>query len=309
MCKEHIKAIKEVLKSKTTLPILKEVAHTRGFIRATDLETFIEIKAPNIPDGVYKPEALELGFKVELIDKDYTTDDFPEVEPGKVKQELELSGDDLTKIIRASEFVSKDQTRPVLTGVALRNNMAFGSDGYRLYSNRLENEVSEPITLPVKLIKVLKALKAEKHDWNMSVYENDMVALVSGNITVYSKTIDGQQPAYEQILKDYTVSATIILDLATLKAPKDWIVEANREDLTVKVRDRNGDSEVEISKNITLEDGTYEPIGYERNIVMAMNSGNKNLIHIDPTLFKPYGKSKVKLWVRTSGQVEVEVIK
>ena len=312
MCKEHIKAIKEFIKGKaTTLPILKEVAHMDGKLLATNLEVAVEITTPNIKDGVYKAEVLELGFKEELLDKEYTTEDYPEIQTGSTIGEYSYSGEDIAKMIRAGEFVSKDQTRPVLTGVSLKGSKVYGSDGFQLYSNRLNNDISIPITLPIKLIKLFKAVKADKHNWTMTIYEDDMVSLTSGNITLYSKVISGQQPDYDGLLTDNSVNTTITLDLATLNAPKDWLVLADREDNTIYLTDGNWENKVEISKQITLEDGTYEPTD-ERNIIMAMvTHESKRYVGVNPKLLKPYGKHTIKLYARNKmkGQLEVEIIK
>lgn len=65
MCKEHIKALKQVIKSnnKNTLPILKCMCHSNGTLKATNLEQMVEVETPMIADGIWKDTALDYGFR------------------------------------------------------------------------------------------------------------------------------------------------------------------------------------------------------------------------------------------------------
>lgn len=77
MCKEHITAIKQVLRNnrKGSIPILHCLEHSNGTLKATDLSVMVEIKTPTIADGIWKSEALDYGFKEDTKETEWGVDD------------------------------------------------------------------------------------------------------------------------------------------------------------------------------------------------------------------------------------------
>ena len=311
MANEHIKALKQVIKGRTTLPILKCIAHSDGKLMATDLTVMVQIDTPNIMDGIWLPEVLEMGFREELLSTEYTLQDYPELPELKLVQEVELTAEDMEKILRASDFISKDMTRPVLTGVAVKGNKIYGTDGYKLYRNSIENELSEQVIIPTECIKVLKAVKAGKRNWTLDVYDDGDMSFTSGNITIYSKIIEGSLPMYDQLLENTEFDTQFTLDLKTLHVPKDYIILVNREDMTISVADKDDRRKnIVVDNAVGIGEGHYQNAD-ERNVVMPLiGSDTKKYVELDPALLKPYGKHTIKMYRnKNNNQVEVEIIK
>ena len=309
MCKEHIKALKQVIKGRNTLPILKCIAHTNGKLIATDLTVMVQIDTPTIRDGIWSGEVLDMGFREELLSTEFTIEDYPELPELTPIQELELSGEDMEKILRAGEFISKDTTRPVLTGVAIVGDKVYGTDGYKMYRNAISNSVSEQVILPTECIKVLKAVKAGKHNWTLDVYGEDQVAFKSGSITIFTKTIYGTLPQYEILLSNTKADTLTYIDLNETTGAKGYQLVIDREKGTTELYNPNTKQRINLGSGRVDTGNILYGDGAERNVVMPMAKTQKNTIAIDLDLLKPYAKKKVKLYNNPhNNQVEVEII-
>ena len=311
MCKEHITAIKQVLRNnrKGSIPILHCLEHSNGTLKATDLSVMVEVKTPTIADGIWKSEALDYGFKDDTKETEWGVDDFPTIEEKKMTQEIELSGEDMAKIIRAMDFASKDMTRPALTGVAIEEQRVYGCDGYRLYRNQISNGLDKTIILPPECVKILKAVKADKKNWTLTMYDDDRVAFRSGNFTLHSRLIDATIPVYENLLKEREYSYSLQLDMKQIKAGKDTALMIDRDGAKVYLSDRNGENKILISEGVVKQDGT---IGSPKNIevVMPLTGGFKGYTMIDLAIMKQY-KRKIVLRMKDNDNkpVYVEEIK
>lgn len=312
MCKEHIKALKQVVKlnNRGTLPILKMLCHTNGMLMATDLTVMVQIKTPSIRDGIWHADALDLGFREELIDKEYTIEDYPELPETKVVQELELTDEDMAKILRASDFISKDMTRPVLTGVAIKEDKVYGTDGYKMYRNKISNTLTEQVILPTGCVKVLKAFKADKYNWTLTIYDDARVALTSGNMIIGSKIIEGTLPQYETLLENTTADVEVYLDLNETAGAKGYHLVIDPKKETTEMYNPDSGNRINLGSGRVGNGHITYGKDYERNVVMPMiNHDNKDNIIIDLAVLKPFGKNKVRLLSNPyNKQVEVEVL-
>lgn len=314
MCKEHINAIKEVLKlSKKTLPILQCLCHTDGKLYATDLSVMVAIKTPTIADGVWDATALDLGFREETKNKEFEPIDYPELPELELETETEITPEDMEKILFTSKFVSKDQTRPVLTGVAIKDGNVYASDGYFLHRDSLSVDKSITIIFPFEAIRVLKAVKADKKNWTLSVYKNDQVALTSGNFTLYSKLIDGNTPNYDELLRNSkTYDERFMLDLKTLTIPKGYYIRLDRQDRTLSLYDLDNTKRmIPIQTDLPVDNTTHILNDWnKRTVIMAMRGTSEREIVFNPALLKPFGKAKVELSANVKSlYIEVQEIK
>lgn len=251
MCKEHITAIKQVLKNNRSgsIPILHCLEHSNGTLKATDLSVMVEIKTPTIADGIWKSEALDYGFKEDTKEGQWTIDDFPTLDTPKLKQSVELTGEDLSKIIRAMDFTSTDLTRPALTGVALSEGSVYGCDGYRLYRNEMSHKIDDTIILPKECIKVLKAVKADKKSWTLDIYEDTEIAFKSSGFALHSRLIDAVAPMYDQVIGNGDYGYVLAVDLKQIVDKKNKCIMVDKNDLSVYISDRD-----DKTKRIKLED-------------------------------------------------------
>ena len=299
MCKEHITAIKEVLKhnGRHGLPILQCLCHTDGKLWATDLTTMVAIKTPTIADGIWDKTALDFGFREETKNKEFEPADFPELQGLELDTETELTSDEMAKILYTSKFVSKDQTRPVLTGVAIQDSKAYASDGYFMHRDVLSLPGDITIILPSEAVKVLKAVKADKKNWTLTVYKNSDLAFTSGNFTLYTKQIDGRTPDYDNLLTSMkTYDERFTLDLKTLVVPKGYMIRFDRDERTLSLYDVDTKKAIPIQTDIPVDNTTHILNDWNtRTIIMAMSGTSSHEILFNPDLLKPFGKSKIEL--------------
>ncbi len=308
MCKEHIQALKQTIKLNVRggIPILRCLEHSDGTLKATNLTVMTQIKTPTIPDGIWNAEALEFGFRDDTKNTEFELVDFPEVELKNVEIEIELTPDDMANIFRASEFVSKDMTRPVLTGVAIIGGRVYGCDGYKLFRDDISNNIGDrEIVIPMDTIKVLKSAKAEKHNWILTVYEGH-VAFVSGNITIMSGTIDGRCPDYESLITSGAYDSWFEIDLKNTTIPKDWNIRANTEDGVVEIVDGDGKA-IRVSELVKVEPTELKLDG-RREIVMGLSGYEKKYTTIDPKLLRMFKKNTIRIY-HNEKLNEVKIVK
>lgn len=291
MCKEHIKAIKQVLKgaNKASFPLLQCLEHSNGTLKATDLTVMVEIQTPTIADGIWKSEALDYGFKEDTKEKQWTINDFPTLDTPKLKQSVALTGDDLGKILRAFDFVSTDMTRPALTGVAISEGNVYGCDGYRLYRNELSTKIDGTIILPKECVKVLKAVKADKKEWTLDIYDDTELAFKSGGFTLHSNQIDATIPDYDRVIGSGDYNYTMAIDLKQIanKKNKCILVDKNGMDIYIADRDDKNDR-IKVEDrvaNVVKDSGNVGTYGH-KEVVMPLSDPTD--LMIDLAMLKQY---------------------
>lgn len=311
MANEHIKALKQTLKgnAKYGLPILKCLEHSNGKLRATDLTIMTEVETPTIADGIWNATALDLGFKEGTKNKEFTSQDYPTLDPKKPEQIAKLSGDDMAKVLRALEYVSKDTTRPALTGVLISGNKVYASDGYKLFRDTLkEQATTREIILPPQCVNVLKSSKAEKHNWSLTIYE-DEVAFKSGGMTIWSKIIEAQAPRYEDLLLgDSRQNYDRVFEVNLKeKIPANHVIRVDKETNRVGLRNEETGEFIELSEATREGNGRLTDTD-RREIVMALHTGDDKIIELDPRLVKHF-KGKVRFYAKIGGVLEMKEIK
>ncbi len=236
---ESLTVVTKALSSRTTLPILAGILLTAGedgvVLQSTDLEISIRdsVKANVEEQGsVVVPGRLlaevtrslpEAAVRVETSSFDQVTvkcehsefslktlspDDFPrfpDIEEGTqvtlpVKTVLAM-----TK--QVSKAVSRDESRPILTGVLLVMEdgamRMVATDSYRL-SVREESIESAPAehieaVIPGKALEEVPKMAAEDDEVRMSVSENQVV-FEFGDTTYVTRRIEGSFPNYRQLI-------------------------------------------------------------------------------------------------------------
>lgn len=299
MCKEHVSAIRRVLKNNVRggLPILQCLEHSGGKLRATDLTVMVEIDTPTIADGVWNATALEFGFRDETKNTEFTSEDYPELEDTPAELEVELSGEDMGKILRAFMYVSNDQTRPVLTGVVIKGDRVYGTDGYKLYRNIISNDIGDRwVVIPTECLKVLKSAKADKRNWVFTLYDG-RVAFKSGNLTVHSKLIDEIPPQYEQLINTRAYDTVAKLDMKSLHVPKGYNILIDNEEKVVKIRNEDTKDIITVSGMVKVEPVELDDTP-KREIVMGLYGMESRYTGVNPMLLKQF-KGEITLYIRT----------
>ncbi len=241
---DSLSVVTKALSARTTLPILSGILLTADAgtvtLQATDLEISIRdavaadvesegsIVVPGrlLADVVRRmPEAairLETSSadriqvscrseKAGVISFDLRTlpaDDFPRFPEVEAQSSVEIPTDTMGSMVRqVSKAVSRDEARPILTGVLLVMDGSeirmVATDSYRLAirTATLEEPVPERIevVIPGKALEEIPKIAGSADRVSMGVSENQIVFSV-GETTYVTRRIEGAFPNYRQLV-------------------------------------------------------------------------------------------------------------
>lgn len=283
---EAMQKLRSVLGAKTTIPVLSgikvEVRKDCILLTASDAtESIIHRIVP--ADGsvviedegaaVFTKDSFEVASKLsgdityELTDANlnvtqgkktslhFTTmaaDDYPAISTSGENQPIRLSGKQFSDLIARTVYaVSKNESRPVLTGVHLKIGkelQAISTDSHRLARVSVPidaNLEEQEVTIPGKMLDhALKAFDLSK-DVFLSV-DNSQIAIANGNTIYYSRLLEGTYPDTERLVPvDFTSQLTVdtkeLTDSLHLLASlsKDGVVKMEMDNLFVKLDSKN----------------------------------------------------------------------
>jgi DNA polymerase-3 subunit beta len=256
---DSLSVVTKALSSRTTLPILSGILLTAGkdgiVLQSTDLEISIRDSIPadveeagavvvpgrlladvvrRIPDAAIKiqttgPDKIEVSCRSEKAGvisfslRTLSPDDFPrfpEVVPDKT---VTIPTPLLTTIVRqVSKAVSRDEARPILTGVLLVMDgteiRMVATDSYRLAIRTAETEspIEERIevVVPGKALEEIPKIAGAQPEVTMGITENQIIFEI-GHTTYVTRRIEGSFPNYRQLVPT-DGETTIVIDRAEL---------------------------------------------------------------------------------------------
>ena len=135
------------------------------------------------------------------------TEEFPDVPEFETGEHIQLSCDTFKSMIKQTLFsASKDESRPILTGVLFKcENKQLSMvalDGHRLAIRReqVENLPALPdFVVPFKTLNEL--LKILEDDETIEIYPaKRFILFVFGDTKLYSRVIEGEYPNFERII-------------------------------------------------------------------------------------------------------------
>ncbi len=135
----------------------------------------------------------------------YETDDFPEL-PTLDGQTFPLDQALLDKIPYVYFSASKDETRPVMTGIYVTNSedgaYFVSTDGFRLSLLHQKIDSSFPNTLlPAAIFQEIVKLSKRGDSVLLTLSPEDrLVKFTIGAIDIYSRVIEGDFPPYEKVI-------------------------------------------------------------------------------------------------------------
>jgi DNA polymerase-3 subunit beta len=146
--------------------------------------------------------------------------DFPSIDFGSGEPWFDAPGKELAELIaRATTFASKDETRPILTGLHLNpgEKTLCATDSYRLGIFRLPTgwvrPEAEHANVPARCLKV--AAKTIKASSGVALrLEAHAVHIHTGDCDWRMRTIDGQYPNYTQLWPDFAGDGYADVELA-----------------------------------------------------------------------------------------------
>jgi len=138
----------------------------------------------------------------------YSAEDFPRLPPTDVPLHVIAAPALLGTIEKVARAASRDESRPVLTGILVRFEgdklVMAATDSYRLAVKETELEASGPdldAIIPARALQELARLAAGADEVRLGVHENHVI-FGAGDIWLTSRRIDGQFPNYKQLLPE-----------------------------------------------------------------------------------------------------------
>jgi DNA polymerase-3 subunit beta len=203
---------------------------------------------------------------------------FPEPEGDPVELPAEALRDTINRVARAA---SRDEARPVLTGVLVTAegdelNMV-ATDSYRLAVKRtkLEAAVSERLeaNVPARALRELARLIESAGDESLRVWLTRNQALFRvGQVSLSSRLIDGQFPNHEQLLPDSYEHE--------VKLPRAELLEVTRR--VSQLAQRNAALRLSLSDGELVVSAETPDLGDAREAIPAPYSGELLEIGFNP---------------------------
>jgi DNA polymerase III subunit beta len=138
----------------------------------------------------------------------YSAEDFPRLPPLDIPLQTIDSAALLSTIEKVGRAASRDESRPVLTGVLVRFEgdklVMAATDSYRLAVKETTLSASGPeldAIIPARALQELARLAAGADEIQLGVHENHIV-FSAGDVWLTSRRIDGQFPNYKQLLPE-----------------------------------------------------------------------------------------------------------
>jgi DNA polymerase-3 subunit beta len=183
-----------------------------------DEEVQIEHRAE---EGVVRVECGSASYRLHT----YNVEDFPRLPDVQTIGTFPVDRDALLDTIaRVSRSASRDESRPVLTGILARFEggklVMAATDSYRLSVKETSLEGDAPeleAIIPARALTELTRIAQGADGLELGVHENQVVFVVDG-VTLTTRRIEGQFPNYKQLLPEtfehvVPVPRTEILDV------------------------------------------------------------------------------------------------
>ena len=145
----------------------------------------------------------------------YSAEDFPRLPPTDIQLHTIAAPALLATIEKVARAASRDESRPVLTGILVRFEgdqlIMAATDSYRLAVKETQLEETGPeldAIIPARALQELARLAGGSGEVQLGVHENHVV-FNAGDVWLTSRRIDGQFPNYKQLLPE-TFEAEIV---------------------------------------------------------------------------------------------------
>lgn len=242
-----LSVVGRVAGSRTPLPILNNILiktdKNRLLLAATNLEIAItqhigakveqegSITVParllaefisNLPKSNIEIEAEGTKLHISAGPYDSTIhgmppDDFPALPEIKDGRKLSVSAIRLKRAItQTAPVVSRDETRPILTGILLHSAgktlTLVATDGYRLAERRIDKlEEEVKAIVPAQTMQDVVRVMPEETELVDLLFDDNQVRFLLGNIEITSRLIDGNFPDYQQLIPQKNDTSAVLL--------------------------------------------------------------------------------------------------
>jgi DNA polymerase-3 subunit beta len=138
----------------------------------------------------------------------YSAEDFPRLPPLDVALHKVAAAALLQTIDKVGRAASRDESRPVLTGILVRFEgdklVMAATDSYRLAVKETPLAESGPdleAIIPARALQELVRIASADDDVELGVHDNHVI-FCAGDVWLTSRRIDGQFPNYKQLLPE-----------------------------------------------------------------------------------------------------------
>jgi DNA polymerase-3 subunit beta len=222
------KAFSALAPKSSVLPILECVLVIGNRLIITDLNTSVIVKDIDIPlDFVLegkdfikacgyvdnaKFEKKEQRITISNEDESFTfysenVGDFPKVEYPDAISVGKLPASDVAHIMRASTVISKDELRPAMMCVAIKDGYIMGTDAHSAIYEKSEFGCSKPILLGKKAVKLVGLFP--KSDW-VVLLSDQKVVLENDDIIIIQRVDDNRFPDLMAVIpKELSIGMTV----------------------------------------------------------------------------------------------------
>jgi DNA polymerase-3 subunit beta len=172
-------------------------------------------------EGVVRVECGNASYRLHT----YNVEDFPRLPDVATIGTFPVDRDALLDTVsRVSRSASRDESRPVLTGILARFEggklVMAATDSYRLSVKETPLDVNVPeleAIIPARALNELARIAQPAETLELGVHENQVVFVADG-VTLTTRRIEGQFPNYRQLLPetfehDVSVSRSELLDV------------------------------------------------------------------------------------------------
>ncbi len=191
--------------------------------------------------------------------KGINAEEFPLMPVSEGEGAIQVDPDIISEMIQQTAFAAAtDSSRPILTGVLTKFEgktlTMAAADGFRLAvrTTEIDNPVKEPVTLiiPARALNEVDRISGDcEGNIGLSAPEGrNQVLFHTTNVDIVSQLVDGNFPAYEQIIPSSYVTRTVVHTAELLRACKRAEIFARESANTVRVQIEPGESELKPGK-------------------------------------------------------------
>ena len=242
------------------------------------------------------------NLKLKISAKNHNSTIYPELPSISSEHTLEVQSDNLRKAFLETSFAaSKDDTRPVLSGVLFYSNQEnsltiVSTDSYRLAEKTIQVEskfeFNAKAIIPTQTIQdVLKIIGLQGSTNTMIHVEDDQISFVIGNVTMVSRLISGDYPEYRNLIpsssdlnffvdREELLQTVKIAAIFAKESAGTISLEVDKEDQLLKVNsvaNQMGENHSQIAIS-TDSDGSINI--NSRYLVDALNSFDEDILDI-----------------------------
>jgi len=213
----------------------------------------------------------------------YAAEDFPRLPDTAAIDSWEVPCEPLLETVaRVGRAASRDESRPVLTGILVRFEggklVMAATDSYRLAVKETSLDGDLPALeaiIPARALEELRRVAAGSETVSIGVHENQVV-FGAGDVWLTTRRIDGQFPNYRQLLPE-TFEHEIVL-------PRDEVLDVVRR--TSVMAQRNSPLRLRFADGELTVSAQTQDVGESRESLPVPFSGEPLEIGFNPDFLR-----------------------